>query len=68
LDSAKIGFKDHQLLPVAALACSPEIGTPRVSQVFGGLNGERKRACEIVQFDTVGRQIKGVALYGAITS
>ena len=30
------------------------------------LNGERKRACEIMQFDTLGRQIKGEALYGAI--
>jgi hypothetical protein len=30
------------------------------------LNGERKRACEIMQFDVSGRQIKGEALYGAI--
>jgi hypothetical protein len=30
------------------------------------LNGERKRACEIMQFDTSGRQIGGEALYGAI--
>jgi hypothetical protein len=30
------------------------------------LNGERKRACEIMQFDTVGRQVRGEALYGAI--
>jgi hypothetical protein len=30
------------------------------------LNGERKRACEIMQFDTSGRQIRGEALYGAI--
>jgi SnoaL-like domain len=30
------------------------------------LNGERKRACEIMQFDTLGRQIRGEALYGAI--
>jgi hypothetical protein len=29
------------------------------------LNGERKRACEIMQFDAAGRQIKGEALYGA---
>jgi hypothetical protein len=30
------------------------------------LNGERKRACEIMQFDVAGRQIRGEALYGAI--
>jgi hypothetical protein len=30
------------------------------------LNGERKCACEIMQFDVSGRQIKGEALYGAI--
>ena len=30
------------------------------------LNGERKRACEIMQFDVSGRQIRGEALYGAI--
>jgi hypothetical protein len=30
------------------------------------LNGERKRACEIMQFDTSGRQIRGEALYGVI--
>jgi hypothetical protein len=30
------------------------------------LNGECKRACEIMQFDTSGRQIRGEALYGAI--
>ncbi len=30
------------------------------------LNGERKRACEIMQFDELGRQIKGEALYGAV--
>ena len=30
------------------------------------LNGERKRACEIMQFDESGRQIRGEALYGAI--
>jgi hypothetical protein len=30
------------------------------------LNGERKRACEIMQFDAAGRQIRGEALYGAI--
>jgi len=30
------------------------------------LNGELKRACEIMQFDVSGRQIKGEALYGAI--
>lgn len=30
------------------------------------LNGERKRACEIMQFDASGRQIKGEALYGAV--
>ena len=29
------------------------------------LNGERKRACEIMQFDASGRQIRGEALYGA---
>lgn len=29
-------------------------------------NGERKRACEIMQFDVSGRQIRGEALYGAI--
>jgi steroid delta-isomerase len=32
------------------------------------LNGERKRACEIMQFDASGRQIRGEALYGAIIS
>jgi steroid delta-isomerase len=30
------------------------------------LNGERKRACEIMQFDAAGRQVRGEALYGAI--
>jgi SnoaL-like protein len=30
------------------------------------LNGQRKRACEIMQFDASGRQIRGEALYGAI--
>ncbi len=30
------------------------------------LNGECKRACEIMQFDATGRQIRGEALYGAI--
>ena len=30
------------------------------------LNGESKRACEIMQFDTSGRQIGGEAIYGAI--
>jgi hypothetical protein len=30
------------------------------------LNGERKRACEIMQFDTSGRQLRGEALYGAV--
>jgi hypothetical protein len=29
------------------------------------LNGERKRACEIMHFDPQGRQIRGEALYGA---
>jgi hypothetical protein len=29
------------------------------------LNGERKRACEIMQFDAAGRRIRGEALYGA---
>lgn len=29
------------------------------------LNGERKRACEIMQFDASGQQIRGEALYGA---
>ncbi len=29
------------------------------------LNGERKRACEIMQFDASGRQTRGEALYGA---
>jgi hypothetical protein len=29
------------------------------------LNGERKRACEIMQFDVSGRQIRGEAFYGA---
>ena len=29
------------------------------------VNGERKRACETMQFDTSGRQIKGEAFYGA---
>ena len=30
------------------------------------LNGERKRACEIMRFDASGRQIRGEALYGAV--
>jgi hypothetical protein len=30
------------------------------------LNGERKRACEIMRFDAAGRQIAGEALYGAV--
>jgi hypothetical protein len=30
------------------------------------LNDERKRACEIMQFDASGRQIRGEALYGAV--
>ena len=30
------------------------------------LNGERKRACEIMEFDASGRQIRGEALYGAV--
>ena len=30
------------------------------------LNGERKRACELMQFDESGRQIRGEALYGAV--
>ncbi len=30
------------------------------------LNGERKRACEIMLFDESGRQIRGEALYGAV--
>ena len=30
------------------------------------LNGERKRACEIMTFDPAGRQIRGEALYGAL--
>jgi hypothetical protein len=29
------------------------------------LNGERKRACEIMQFDAGGLQVRGEALYGA---
>jgi|SRR5690242_8965042 len=32
------------------------------------LNGERKRACEIMQFDAAGRQVRGEAFYGAIVS
>ncbi|MGZ5827107.1 MAG: nuclear transport factor 2 family protein [Xanthobacteraceae bacterium] len=30
------------------------------------LNGECKRACEIMRFDAAGRQIRGEALYGAV--
>ena len=30
------------------------------------LNGERKRACEIMRFDAGGRQIAGEAMYGAV--
>jgi hypothetical protein len=30
------------------------------------LNGERKRACEIMRFDAAGRQANGEALYGAV--
>jgi len=30
------------------------------------LNGERKRACEIMRFDAAGKQISGEALYGAV--
>jgi hypothetical protein len=33
--------------------------------VYEDLNGERKRACEIMQFDAAGRQIRGEAFYGA---
>jgi len=29
------------------------------------LNGDRKRACEIMRFDAAGRQVRGEALYGA---
>jgi hypothetical protein len=29
------------------------------------LNGDRKRACEIMQFDAAGRQIRGEAFYGS---
>ena len=29
------------------------------------LNGDRKRACEIMRFDALGKQIHGEALYGA---
>ncbi|MDT8278591.1 nuclear transport factor 2 family protein [Roseomonas mucosa] len=29
------------------------------------LNGERRRACELMIFDPAGRQIKGEAMYGA---
>jgi len=29
------------------------------------LNGERKRACEVMQFDPSGRQVSGEAFYGA---
>jgi len=32
------------------------------------LDGERKRACEIMQFDAAGRQTRGEALYGAVIS
>jgi len=30
------------------------------------LNGERKRACELMEFDESGRQIRGEAMYGAV--
>jgi hypothetical protein len=30
------------------------------------LNGECKRACEIMQFDEIGQQVRGEALYGAV--
>jgi steroid delta-isomerase len=29
-------------------------------------NGERRRACEVMRFDEVGRQFAGEALYGAL--
>jgi hypothetical protein len=29
------------------------------------LNGERQRACEVMQFDPSGRQVRGEAFYGA---
>jgi ketosteroid isomerase-like protein len=29
------------------------------------LNGDRKRACEVMCFDSSGRQVRGEALYGA---
>jgi steroid delta-isomerase len=29
------------------------------------LDGERKRACEIMSFDAAGRQVRGEAIYGA---
>jgi hypothetical protein len=32
------------------------------------LNGERKRACEIMQFDASARQLRGEALYGAVVT
>ena len=30
------------------------------------LNGERKRACEIMRFDAEGMQVSGEAMYGAV--
>ena len=30
------------------------------------LNGEKKRACEIMRFDAAGRQVSGEAMYGAV--
>jgi len=30
------------------------------------LNGEHERACEIMQFDASGKQVRGEALYGAV--
>ncbi len=30
------------------------------------LNGDRKRACEVMRFDPAGRQVGGEALYGAV--
>ena len=30
------------------------------------LNGERKRACEVMTFNAEGRQVRGEAMYGAL--
>jgi hypothetical protein len=45
------------------------IWDPNASELLvlyeANINGERKRACELMTFNSSGRQIRGEALYGA---